>query len=216
MKKIFIKICGLTNPHEAEECIKLGAHAVGVVFFKKSLRNIDPEDAEKLCSFMPEKTVTTGVFVDETYDFIMKTASLCKLKAVQLHGNESPDLARKIAENGIRVIKALFEKKEPLIEKINLYEHAWAYLVEKGQGKLPGGTAQKWNWNINRKISRGRKIIIAGGVDSGNVSRAIAASDAFGVDVSSAVESSPGIKDPDKVKQFIFQAAKHHLNSEEL
>ncbi|MEN8211883.1 MAG: phosphoribosylanthranilate isomerase [Thermodesulfobacteriota bacterium] len=201
--QIFIKICGLTNLHEAEECVKLGAHAVGIVFYKKSPRNMLLEDAKKLCSHLPDKIITTGVFVDETYDFIMETASLCNLKAVQLHGNESPELVMDIANNGIKVIKALFEKKEPLLEKIRLYEHAWACLVEKGHGKLPGGTAQKWDWNLDNKINANQKIIIAGGLEPCDVKKAIAASGAFGVDVSSGVESSPGIKNLYKVKKFI-------------
>ncbi|MCP4671641.1 MAG: phosphoribosylanthranilate isomerase, partial [Desulfobacula sp.] len=87
--------------------------------------------------------------------------------------------------------------------KIRLYEHAWACLVEKGHGKLPGGTAQKWDWNIDNRVSSNRKIIIAGGLEHGNVSKAIAASTVFGVDVSSGVESSPGTKDLYKVKKFI-------------
>ncbi|MCP4671204.1 MAG: phosphoribosylanthranilate isomerase, partial [Desulfobacula sp.] len=203
MEQTFIKICGIKNPHEANECIKLGAHAIGIVFFKKSPRNMNPEDAKELCALLPDKTITTGVFVDETYDYIMETASLCKLKAVQLHGNESPDLVMDISRNGIKVIKALFKQKEPLLEKIRLYEHAWACLVEKGHGNLPGGTAQKWDWNIDNRVSSNRKIIIAGGLEPGNVAQAIAASTVFGVDVSSGVESSPGTKDLYKVKKFI-------------
>lgn len=203
----FIKICGLTNPHEAKECVKLGAHAVGIVFFKKSPRNMSLEAAEKLCSILPDKTLTTGVFVNESYDFIMKAADLCRLKAVQLHGSESPGLVRSIAGNGIKVIKAVFEKQAPLINRVNIYEHAWAYLVEKGHGKLPGGTAQKWSWRIDRTIFSDKRIIIAGGLAPSNVERAVKVSGAFGVDVSSGVESSPGIKDLDKVKKFIEKAA---------
>ena len=203
MDQTFIKICGLTNPHEAKECVKLGAHAIGIVFFKKSPRNMHLEDAKKLCSALSDNIITTGVFVDETYDFIMKTATACNLKAVQLHGDESPDLVKDIADSGIKVIKALFEKKEPLINKISLYESAWAYLIEKGRGDLPGGNAEKWKWQLDTAISSNRKIIIAGGLEPCDVAKAIATSGAFGVDVSSGVESSPGIKDLNKVKKFI-------------
>ena len=75
--------------------------------------------------------------------------------------------------------------------------------MEKGHGKLPGGTAQKWDWNLDNKINTKQKIIIAGGLEPCDVKKAIAASEAFGVDVSSGVESSPGIKDLYKVKKFI-------------
>jgi phosphoribosylanthranilate isomerase len=203
MNQTFIKICGLTNPYEAKECQKLGAQAIGIVFFKKSPRNIRLEDAKELCSALSDNIITTGVFVDETYDSIMKIATACNLKAVQLHGEESPDLVKDIADQGIKVIKALFEKKEPLINKINLYEDAWAYLVEKGHGDLPGGTAEKWDWSLDTAMSSNRKIIIAGGLEPCDVSKAIAVSGVFGVDVSSGVESSPGTKDLYKVKEFI-------------
>lgn len=213
MNQTFIKICGLANPYEAKECQKLGAHAIGIVFFKKSPRNISLEDAKEICSALSDKIITTGVFVDETYDFIMKTVSVCKLKAVQLHGNESPDLVKDIADHGIKVIKALFEKKEPLLDKLKLYEHAWACLVEKGHEDLPGGTAQKWDWSLDTAISSNQKIIIAGGLEPCDVSKAIAISGAFGVDVSSGVESSPGTKDLYKVKEFIqeVKATTHHF-----
>jgi len=212
MNQTFIKICGLTNPHEAKECVKLGAHAIGIVFFKKSPRNMDIEDAKKLCSHIPDKTITTGVFVDETYDFIMETATSCNLKAVQLHGNESSDLVKDIAGHGIKVIKALFKKKEPLINKISLYEDAWAFLMEKGNEDLPGGTAEKWNWSFDTEIDSNRRIIIAGGLEPCDVAKAIAVSGAFGVDVSSGVESSPGTKDLYKVKEFIQKVKKIAAN----
>jgi len=157
---------------------------------------------------IPDKTITTGVFVDETYDFIMKTSAACNLKAVQLHGNESPELVRDIAEHGIKVIKTLFRKKEPFTNKINLFEDVWAYLVENGLGNLPGGTAEKWNWSLDTGISSNRKIIIAGGLEPCDVAKAIKASGAFGIDVSSGVESSPGTKNLYKVKGFIQQVKK--------
>jgi len=203
MKKTFIKICGLTNPHEAKECAGLGAHALGLVFFKKSPRNLSMEDAENVCTVVPHNIITTGVFVDETYDFIMKRVERCKLKAVQLHGKESPALVTKLADNGVRVIKALFGKKEPLFDKAKLYENAWACLVEYGKGKLPGGNAEKWNWELVKNMVPDRRIIVAGGLGPDNVCSALAMSGAFGVDVSSGVESYPGRKDLEKVRRFI-------------
>ncbi len=201
--KPFIKICGLRDPFQAQECARSGASAVGVVFFEKSPRNIDLYGAKKVCASLPEDMISTGVFVDESYDFIMNAVRTCDLKAVQLHGSEPPRLAMKIADHGIKVIKALFRVKDPLFSEIASYDHVWAFLLEKGDGNLPGGNAEKWDWDISVLADKGHRIIIAGGLESGNVAEALATSGAFGVDVSSGVESSPGIKDLRQVKQFI-------------
>jgi len=203
MKETFIKICGLTNPNQAKDCVKLGASAIGVVFFKKSHRNLSKEDAKKICSIIPNHIISTGVFVDATYDFIMERVQFCKLNAVQMHGKESPALVRKIAGNGIKVIKVFFAAKDPGFKKINHYSDIWACITEYGMGKLPGGNAEKWDYNLAGKINSDHKIIIAGGLDTGNVLSALEMSNAFGVDVSSGVESLPGIKEISKVKNFI-------------
>lgn len=202
-----VKVCGLTNPFEALECVKLGADAIGLVFYRKSPRFVAIEQAVEICRVMPPDVITTGVFVNETYDFIMERVKKCSLKAVQLHGNESPKLVHELARTGLVVIKALFAGKEPCIENAHLFADASAFLVEHGSGILPGGNAEQWNWGTAKKISTDHIMILAGGLTPENVRTAIAEAAPDAVDVSSGVEISPGRKDLKKVKLFIQAVA---------
>ncbi|SMC71393.1 indole-3-glycerol phosphate synthase [Desulfocicer vacuolatum DSM 3385] len=202
-----IKVCGLTRPHEAVACADLGAHAVGLVFYPKSPRHVTTAQAAEICRALPGDIITTGVFVDATFEFIMAKVKACNLKAVQLHGNESPETVLQLKSQGLTVFKALFAGKEPHIDKANQYKAASAILVEYGKGPLPGGNAETWDWGTAKQSGNGHKLIIAGGITPENVTGVISATSPWAVDVSSGVESAPGCKDLDRVKGLI-QAVK--------
>ncbi len=202
-----IKICGLTDVKEAVETASLGADAIGLVFFNKSPRNLSLYQAREISYALPDDICTVGVFVNESYDKIMQIVEYCRLKAVQLHGGESPELVGALVKEDLKVIKALFVKREPFIREINKY-NASAYLIECGQGVLPGGNALSWNWSEARSVERKQPLILAGGLTPGNVAEAIAAGRPDAVDVSSGVEASPGRKDLARVESFI--AAVHN------
>ncbi len=197
-----IKICGLTKPDQAEKCAILGADAIGMVFYEKSPRNISTEKAREISLALPEQVARVGVFVDESFEFIMRKAEKSMLTAVQLHGNEPPQLAEALKKEGIIVIKALFASKEPDMDKAGLYG-ADAFLVECGKGVLPGGNARAWDWKSAKKLALKYPVIIAGGLSPENVAKAASRSLADGVDVSSSVESSPGDKNLNLVEKFI-------------
>jgi len=198
-----VKICGLTDPEEAAHCAELGADAIGLVFYPKSPRAVSIKTAKVVCSCLPDHILTTGVFVNRTYDDIMETAEACSLKAVQLHGKESPALVTRLKNSGLFVIKALFAEKQPFLENADQYSTASALLVEYGRGVLPGGNAKAWNWERARGLPRDQMMILAGGLDPENIQNAIKAALPDAVDVSSGVESAPGKKDLLKVKTFI-------------
>jgi len=197
-----IKICGLTQPNDAINCAELGADAIGCVFYPKSPRCLTKEQAEKICSALPNHTRTVGVFVNETFSTIMRHVERCRLSSVQLHGHESPDLVRRLRREDLHVIKALFIDGIPSLEDVSEYP-ASAYLVECGLGKLPGGNALEWNWETAKRFGNEHPLIIAGGLSPENVVQAIRAADPHAVDVSSGVESGPGEKDLSKVKAFM-------------
>ena len=88
-----VKICGLTDPHEAKRCVELGADAIGLVFYEKSPRHLSMDQAKKITALLPPTVITIGVFVNADHDYIMERVVACSLKAVQLHGQESPELA---------------------------------------------------------------------------------------------------------------------------
>jgi len=206
MSLIQIKVCGLTRPDEALACAEAGAHAIGLVFYPPSPRFVSEATAHDITEALPDHVVPVGVFVDESYDHVMKHATNCRLKAVQLHGNESPDMVDQLMREKVRVIKALFHGKHPTLEEADRFRPT-AYLAECAGGVLPGGNALIWDWGLARTIGRQYPVILAGGLTPDNVNEALTNAMPGAVDVSSGVESSPGRKDIDKVRAFIRAVA---------
>jgi len=201
-----IKICGITGVKDALSCADLGADAIGLVFYPKSPRFVTDDRAREICLALPERVKRVGVFVDETFASIMQKVERCGINAVQLHGNESPQLAGDLLKENLIVIKALFHSKKPAFEDAVNYE-ASAFLAECGKGVLPGGNALAWDWKKAKKISGKYPLILAGGLTPENVSHAVSFCLPDAVDVSSGVESAPGIKDIKKVELFISRVS---------
>ncbi len=197
-----IKICGLTDVSQALNCAELGADAIGLVFFAQSPRNVSIEKARAIADALPKHVTTTGVFVNESYEGVVEKAERCGLRAVQLHGNESPDLVLKLMNQGLRVIKVLYMESEPHVRDIGHYDPS-AFLVECAKGVLPGGNALAWNFRNIRNVRTEKPLIIAGGLDPENIGDAVLSALPDAVDVSSGVESIPGQKDLAKVASFI-------------
>ncbi len=197
-----IKICGLTRVEQALQCVALGADAIGCVFYPKSPRHLTNDRAREICSAVTDRVKTVGVFVNESFSSIMNHVERCHLSTVQLHGQESPELVRRLRNQNLQVIKALFIDGNPSLKDAENYP-ASAFLVECGQGKLPGGNALQWNWDQAKSFGEKHPLIIAGGLTPENISHAITVSSPHAVDVSSGVESSPGHKDIDKVAVFL-------------
>lgn len=200
--RLQVKICGLTSIEAAHHAAECGADAVGLVFFPKSPRNLSDTQAKDIRRSLPPEIKAVGVFVDPTLETVLRKTEFCGLDVVQLHGKESPDLVAALREKGIAVVKALFDGGDPGLEVAGHYP-ASAFLVECAKGMLPGGNAMTWNWRDVGKFSQNFPLILAGGLDPENVRDAILAGRPDAVDVSSGVESSPGVKDPAKVKRFI-------------
>ena len=202
-KRPWIKICGLTDPENAFACAELGPDAIGLVFYEKSPRYVSIDQAVQITRILPRHLMTIGVFVDNSFEDIMEKAQRCSLKGVQLHGKESPELVDQLKKEHLFVIKALFAAKEPYLSQAKEYSAASALLVEYGRGILPGGNAESWNYELSSRINTKCPIIIAGGLSPMNAAEAVMAGRPFGVDVSSGVEKTPGLKDIDKINAFI-------------
>lgn len=201
-RSVQIKICGLTREDEALECAKLGADAIGLVFFPKSPRNVVGDRARAISEAVAGHAKTVGVFVNAGFHDILHKATHCGLSAVQLHGQEPPELVRRLSEEGIRVVKALFDGGSPPLSDVDRYQ-ASAFLVECSKGPLPGGNAMEWDWGSVRDFGIRHPLVLAGGLSPENVTEALSASLPSAVDVSSGVETSPGRKDLLKVSRFI-------------
>ena len=197
-----IKVCGLTRVENALDCIALGADAIGCVFYPKSPRHVTDDRARDISKAVSSKAATVGVFVNKSFSFIMKKVRRCLLDTVQLHGQESPELVIRLRKEKVKVIKTLFLRSMPTFENAKDCSPS-AFLVECGNGALPGGNAVSWNWEKARHLVENCPVILAGGLSPENVSNAVKQSTPDAVDVSSGVELFPGLKDTGKVEAFI-------------
>lgn len=202
-----VKVCGLTRVDEAVACAAAGAAAIGLVFYPPSPRSVTPDQARRITLSLPPEVVPTGVFVNAGFDTIMNRVRHCGLGAVQLHGQEPPDLAARLQAEGLIVLKALFLEKEPTLSRADRYPGI-ALLVEHGGGRLPGGNARAWDWSAARRLGETHPLVLAGGLSPQNVAAAAAATRPDAVDVSSGVEQSPGRKDLVRVAAFFKALSK--------
>jgi phosphoribosylanthranilate isomerase len=201
-----VKVCGLRRVDEAVACAEAGAAAVGCVFYVKSPRCVSAATAREIRRALPPEVACVGVFVDETFDGIMALAAHTGFTAVQLHGGESPEVVELLRREGLFVIKALFADRSPGLEATSRFA-ASAFLVECGQGPLPGGNAHAWEWGRAAALGQRHPLILAGGLTPENAAQAVRAALPDAVDVSSGVEAGPGRKDIRKVEQFIAAVA---------
>lgn len=206
-----IKICGLTDVEQALSCAEMGADAIGLVFFQKSPRNLTKDQARAICRSLPDSVMTTGVFVNETFDGIMDKVLYCGIKVAQLHGNESPELVERLRAENLPVIKVLYMESEPNIRISDNYDPT-AFLVECAKGILPGGNALSWNFEQVSLLKTEKPVVIAGGLSPDNIADAVIKAMPDAVDVSSGVEMNPGKKDLKKVEAFIAAVKQTAVN----
>ena len=193
---IWIKICGITCSEDALMAEKMGASAVGFVFFDKSPRCISPGDAGKISEVLNPLTARVGVFVDEDRDTVKDIVEAAHLTAVQLHGSEDKEYIDTFKD--ITVIKALRVTQDFVPELLTRYT-VNMYLLDTYSKNAYGGTGESFDWRIARKCADYGRIILAGGLDAANVREAVSVAQPWGIDLSSGVESRPGRKDREKM-----------------
>jgi len=201
---VLVKICGITRREDAEAAVEAGAAAIGFVFWPKSPRAIDPYRARAIAAALPPFVTAVGVFVDQPIEYVNGVASLARLGAVQLHGDERGDF---IAAMNRPVVKAvpLRDGADPADETIEQWPERVRLLLDVHDPVRKGGTGRTVDWSAAARIARRRRIILAGGLTAENVRDAIARVQPFGIDVSSGVEAAPGIKDHGRI-QALFEA----------
>jgi phosphoribosylanthranilate isomerase len=194
-----VKICGITRREDALLAEELGAFAVGFVFYPKSPRYIGPEAAGAISRCLGESIARIGVFVDEEPGRVRETAAAALLTAVQLSGSERPEYLERL--QGIPVVKAFRVGEEFDPRMLGLYRAEWFLLDTAVKGSY-GGTGMTFPWEKALPCRNAGKIIVAGGLDAGNVADAVRTAKPWGVDVSGGVESAPGRKDRGKMTDF--------------
>jgi phosphoribosylanthranilate isomerase len=200
---VFVKICGITRLTDAELAVQCGARALGFVFWPDSPRFVDPESAREIVATLPPAVIPVGVFVNQSREHVNEVAAKVSLGAIQLHGDESVDYARAMTRPVFKAI-ALAEASE---ESMDAWPLETMMLLDVHDPVRRGGTGRTVDWSRALTLARRRPVILAGGLTPENVGEAISHVGPSGIDVSSGVESSPGVKDPDKLKA-LFAAMK--------
>jgi len=195
-----VKICGIKSLSDAKSAVSQGADFIGFVFYKKSVRFISPEDAKAIIRKLPAKVKTVGVFVNERAQMVNHIIRYCGLKYVQLHGDETPGFLKKI--KGAGIIKALRVNGKPDVALLKKFD-AYMLLFDAYSKHLYGGTGKKFDWGKLSDIKLKKPFFVSGGLNAKNVSRMLKKLKPFCVDVSSGVETSPGIKDHKLIGEFI-------------
>jgi phosphoribosylanthranilate isomerase len=208
----WIKICGITNYDDARTAVDLGADALGFNFFNKSRRFIEPDIARQIADKVPEKILKVGVFVNHDASRITEIVRTVGLSAVQLHGDERPQVVSELPPH-VRVVCAhrcgadgLTSLGKFLDECHSLGRLPDVLLIDADAGDSFGGTGHVADWTLikqQRETTMGLPLILAGGLTPDNVADAIAIVAPDGVDVASGVENAPGRKSPDLMNTFI-------------
>src|ERR671937_2100714 len=188
--EMFVKICGITRIEDAEAAVDAGANAIGLVFWPNSPRFVDPYRARAIVAALPPFVTAVGLFVNQPAEYINAVASLARLGAIQLHGDERPD---SIARLHRPVVKAVSLSSDP--DPARHWPASVTLLIDAHDPERRGGTGRTIDWRAAAAIAGRRRTILAGGLTPENVAEAVARVRPFGIDVSSGVEKAPGVKD---------------------
>lgn len=202
-----VKYCGITKHRDAALAVELGIDALGFVFHPASPRNIAPADAASIIAKLPPFVTSVGLVVDRTAEDVEAIIEETGVDIVQYHGHESGEYCEKL---GRPYIKALRVKDDTdVAESAAPFKHARAILLDAYVPGVPGGSGERFNWQQGQAPIE-RPLIVAGGLDANNVVAAIEQLAPYAVDVSSGIESEPGEKDPEKMKEFIQKIRQYH------
>ncbi len=194
-----VKICGIRRVQDALLAAELGAAAVGFVFWPGSPRFIDPYRARTIVAALPPLVTAVGVFVDQPEEYVGGVASLVRLGAVQLHGSEPIESYATLPYRVIKTVPvgAAFDPAAAAV----VPKHV-TVLLDAHDPVRRGGTGKTLDWAAAAAVARTRRTILSGGLSAANVRQAIRAVSPYALDVSSSVESSPGVKDPARLQEL--------------
>jgi phosphoribosylanthranilate isomerase len=199
---IRVKICGITNAEDAALCVEAGADALGFIFVEGTPRVVTPETAAAIIRTLPPFVTPVGVFWDHPAGHVKAVAEACGLRALQFHGDESPE---DVAQFALPVIKAIKVGSAADLDQVERFEVA-AVLLDSPARWSEGEAREPIQWELAARAARTRRVILSAGLTPDNVARAVAVARPYAVDVNSGVESRPGRKDPGKVRRFIAAA----------
>jgi len=198
--KTRVKICGITSRVDAEAAIAAGADALGFNFYERSPRYLEIAAAAAIAGPLAPFVLRVGVFVNAPAEQVARAVGECGLGLLQFHGDEPPEFCMQF---GLMSMKAFRIRDAASLKELPKYPTD-AYLLDAWSPDSRGGTGETFNWDLALEAQKlGKPVFLAGGLTPENVADAVRKVRPFGVDVSSGVESSPGKKDPAKVRAFV-------------
>ncbi len=205
---VSVKVCGLTSAAAMEDAAKAGARYAGLVFFEKSPRNVSMDQAREIALAAPIGLAKVALTVDASDDFLQAMLDKVAIDIIQLHGKETPERVREVkAKFGLPVMKAVGVADKDDLIKIDMFsEVADQILVDAKAPKgadLPGGNGLSFDWTLIQGRRWSTPWMLAGGLTPETARRAVEMTGARQLDVSSGVESAPGIKDAQKMQAFV-------------
>lgn len=195
-----IKICGLREPAHARLAAEAGADAIGLVFHPSSPRHLVIEEARAITEALPPFVSAVALFVDAEPAFIRHVLASIRVDLLQFHGDEAPGFCDQFGVPYLRAVR--MAEGTDLVEWARRFEGARALLLDAHVAGQPGGTGRTFDWS-RIPSTLPIPIVLSGGLDAGNVARAVREVRPYAVDVSSGVESSRGVKDPERIVEFI-------------
>tara|TARA_R110002073_G_scaffold52938_6_gene137122 strand:+ start:3702 stop:4316 length:615 start_codon:yes stop_codon:yes gene_type:complete len=195
-----VKVCGITRLEDVLLAARLGADAIGFVFWPKSARYVTPDTVRQITATLPPFVSKVGVYVDPSQEWVKETATIADLNLLQFHGDESPEFCDQFLQPYIKAIRV--KDGIDLLQYADRYRSAKGLLLDTYTASMPGGTGHVFDWNLIPQYLP-LPLILSGGLHPGNVALAIKKTRPWAVDVSSGVEATKGIKDEEKISAFM-------------
>jgi phosphoribosylanthranilate isomerase len=209
-----VKVCGMTRLEDAELAASLGAWGIGFILWPGSKRHVDPAVAAGIARVMRRQVELVGVFVNQPLDEVAGMVDVLGLTHVQLHGDEGPSFCQAVSQRtGAKVIKAARIAHAADLKDMDRFHTDLHLLDTPAKPGEYGGTGKTWDWNLLKQRRNKIPFLLAGGLNPDNVAEAIATARPWGVDVSSGVESAPGVKDHAKVEALFAAVEGAHVGS---
>jgi phosphoribosylanthranilate isomerase len=195
-----VKICGITSPHDAQAAARLGADAIGLVFYEPSPRHVTVEQARTIAASVPPFVARVALFVNPTREAVRAVLDAVSIDVLQFHGEEDQAFCAGFSTPYLKVLRV--QKGLNLLECLSPYRDAAGWLLDAYRPDYYGGTGETFDWGV---IPTGleRPVVLSGGLTVANVAEAVRSVRPWAVDVSSGVESTKGVKDADKIAAFI-------------
>lgn len=206
MRMVKVKICGITRRVDLHAAVEAGADALGFVFAERSKRAIDRETAAGLVAQVPAFVSRVGLFMDHDTGSVAGILDKVPLNVLQFHGGEDAEFCRQF---GLPYIKAVSMESGDSVKRAERdFPDAVALLLDSHPSGGVGGTGNRFDWSMIPES--GKRLVLAGGLTPRNVRQAVERVRPWAVDVSSGVEDAPGIKNPEKMQEFISEAKREY------